>query len=187
MRVRNSMADDPNGTRRHERLEALGDQLRVKIASKFTASTFFAGFAFTIFAGAAVSQWQQAWLSAATPVAIALSAAATLLFVAAVASRRAHNANEVLGRAQSRTKESNPEPRRLANSQRPLGTSAAHAAVLAGVHRCRGALKCAIGWVVTSTSENVRSESCAIHVVPCHSCCTRSGYRLLESCAEACA
>jgi hypothetical protein len=34
-----------------ERLEAIGDQLRAKIASKFAASTFLAGFAATILSG----------------------------------------------------------------------------------------------------------------------------------------
>jgi hypothetical protein len=40
-----------SGTQNNERVEAIGDQLRAKINSKFTASTFLAGFALTILSG----------------------------------------------------------------------------------------------------------------------------------------
>ena len=65
-------------------IEAYGDQLRAKIASKFSASTFLAGFAATILTAlvtAALGEGQQA---AQYPVALAFSAAASILFVQAV-------------------------------------------------------------------------------------------------------
>ena len=69
-------------TDEQERLEAVGDQLRAKIASKFAASTFLAGFAATILAAFLPSLWQQdANVPAHYPRAVAAAMAATVLFV----------------------------------------------------------------------------------------------------------
>lgn len=75
----NDNSDEPTP----ERIEAIGDQLRAKISSKFTTSTFLAGFAFTFLASQVMSVWQQDELSSTTPLAIAFSTAAVLTFVAA--------------------------------------------------------------------------------------------------------
>ena len=68
----------------YERIEAIGDQLRAKIASKFTASTFFAGFGLTILSSQVFTLWQATSLPALFPVAVGFVAAAVVLFVDAI-------------------------------------------------------------------------------------------------------
>jgi len=68
-----------------ERIEAIGEQLRDKITSKFTASTFLAGFALTVLTGQASFLWQAK--DAIPPIfslAVASVAAAFCLFIFAV-------------------------------------------------------------------------------------------------------
>lgn len=68
-----------------ERLEAIGDQLRAKISSKFSASIFLAGFAFTVLAAQVAALWPaQDKLPALFPAALGAVAGATVLFVLAV-------------------------------------------------------------------------------------------------------
>jgi hypothetical protein len=68
-----------------ERTEAVGDQLRAKVASKFAASTFLAGFAATILAAFLPSLWQQdATVPVHYPRALGAAMAATVLFVLGV-------------------------------------------------------------------------------------------------------
>jgi MFS family permease len=71
-------------TQNNERVEVIGDQLRAKITSKFTASTFLAGFALTILSGQVFMLWQSAVLPWLFPLAVGIVAAAVVLFVAAV-------------------------------------------------------------------------------------------------------
>ncbi|MGH8609997.1 MAG: hypothetical protein ACREX9_22085 [Gammaproteobacteria bacterium] len=68
----------------HERVEAIGDQLRAKITSKFTASTFLAGFALTILSGQVFTLWQSTVLPLLFPLAVGAVAAAIILFIDAV-------------------------------------------------------------------------------------------------------
>lgn len=68
----------------HERIEAIGDQLRAKITSKFTASTFLAGFALTILSGQVFMLWQSSVLPLLLPLAVFAVAAAVVLFVDAI-------------------------------------------------------------------------------------------------------
>lgn len=68
----------------NERIEAIGDQLRSKITSKFTASTFLAGFALTILSGQVFTLWQSAVLPFLFPLAVGIVAGAVVLFVDAV-------------------------------------------------------------------------------------------------------
>jgi hypothetical protein len=69
-------------TDEQERLEALGEQLRAKISSKFAASTFLAGFAATILAAVMSPLWQQdSVVSVCFPIAVGLAVAGTGLFV----------------------------------------------------------------------------------------------------------
>jgi hypothetical protein len=68
-----------------ELLETYGDQLRGKISSKFSASTFLAGFAATILTALLTSVWgpeQQAVVQ--YPLALGLATAASILFVQAI-------------------------------------------------------------------------------------------------------
>jgi hypothetical protein len=67
-----------------ERAEAIGEQLRAKIASKFTASTFLGGFALTILAGQVFAIWQTSRLSLLFPQSVAVVVAAVILFFEAV-------------------------------------------------------------------------------------------------------
>lgn len=64
-----------------ERLEAIGEQLRAKISSKFAASTFLAGFAATILSGLVVALWQDSSLPVHFPKALGVTMSATVLFV----------------------------------------------------------------------------------------------------------
>jgi hypothetical protein len=67
---------------RQELLEKYGDQLRAKISSKFSASTFLAGFAATILTTLVTDLWQQdAQMSLQYLLALGLASAATILFV----------------------------------------------------------------------------------------------------------
>jgi hypothetical protein len=59
-----------------QRVEAIGEQLRAKIASKFTASTFFAGFALTVLTGQVFALWQSTKLPALFPAAVGVLTAA---------------------------------------------------------------------------------------------------------------
>jgi hypothetical protein len=72
------------GTQNNERIEAIGDQLRAKITSKFTASTFLAGFALTILSGQVFMLWQSSVLPLLLPLAVGTVAAAVVLFVDAI-------------------------------------------------------------------------------------------------------
>ena len=67
-----------------ERIVAIGDQLRAKITSKFTASTFLGGFALTILSGQVFTLWQSTVLPLLFPLAVGSVAAAVVLFVDAV-------------------------------------------------------------------------------------------------------
>lgn len=71
-------------TQNDERVEAIGDQLRAKITSKFTASTFLAGFALTILSGQVFTLWQSSVLPWLFPLAVGTVAAAAVLFINAV-------------------------------------------------------------------------------------------------------
>jgi hypothetical protein len=71
-------------TQNDERVEAIGDQLRAKITSKFTASTFLAGFALSILSGQVFMLWQSSFLPLLFPLAVGTVAAAVVLFVDAV-------------------------------------------------------------------------------------------------------
>lgn len=72
------------GTQNDERVEAIGDQLRAKITSKFTASTFLAGFALSILSGQVFMLWQATDLPLLFPLSVGVVAAAVVLFVDAV-------------------------------------------------------------------------------------------------------
>jgi hypothetical protein len=72
-------------TDEQERLEAIGDQLRAKISSKFAASTFLAGFAATILAAVVSPLWQQdSVVSVHFPIAVGLAVAGTGLFITSI-------------------------------------------------------------------------------------------------------
>lgn len=73
-----------NRIQNDERVEAMGDQLRAKITSKFTASTFLAGFALTILSGQVFLLWQSTILPLLFPLSVGIVAAAVVLFVEAV-------------------------------------------------------------------------------------------------------
>src|SRR5689334_15786829 len=67
-----------------ERTEALGDQLRAKIAGKFQTATFLAGFGLAVLSIQITTLWQSERLPAALPLSIALMAAAVACYVAAL-------------------------------------------------------------------------------------------------------
>jgi len=69
-----------------ERIEQFGDQLRAKIASKFTASTFLAGFSLTVLTGQIAILWQAdvEVLSPFFSFSVGAVAGAFFLFVVAV-------------------------------------------------------------------------------------------------------
>jgi len=67
-----------------DRVEAIGEQLRAKIASKFTASTFLAGFALTVLSGQVFALWQSSRLPMLFPPAVGAVFGALMLFVAAI-------------------------------------------------------------------------------------------------------
>jgi hypothetical protein len=72
-------------TDEQERLEALGDQLRAKISSKFAASTFLAGFAATILAAVVSPLWQQdTVVSVYFPIAVGFAVVGTGLFITGI-------------------------------------------------------------------------------------------------------
>jgi hypothetical protein len=73
-----------NVPQNHDRVEAIGDQLRAKITSKFTASTFLAGFALTILSGQVFTIWQSTVLPFLFPLAVGIVTAAVVLLVDAV-------------------------------------------------------------------------------------------------------
>ncbi len=68
----------------NDRIEAIGDQLRAKIASKFTASTFLAGFALTILSSQVFLIWQSSVLPLLFPLSVGTIAGAVVLFFYAV-------------------------------------------------------------------------------------------------------
>jgi hypothetical protein len=68
----------------HVRLEAIGDQLRAKITSKFQTSTVLAGFAFTVLGIELTILWQSPLTPGLLPWSIGLSNFAILLYVSAV-------------------------------------------------------------------------------------------------------
>src|SRR5687768_16894779 len=67
-----------------ERAEAIGEQLRAKISSKFTASTFLGGFALTILAAQVFAIWQTNDLSMLFPSSVGMTVAAVILFFEAI-------------------------------------------------------------------------------------------------------
>jgi hypothetical protein len=68
-----------------ERIEQIGEQLRAKITSKFTASTFLAGFALTVLTGQVFTLHQDAKnLSPLYPVSVGAVVAALYLFIYAI-------------------------------------------------------------------------------------------------------
>lgn len=69
-----------------KRIEAIGEQLRAKINSKFQTSTFLAGFAFTVL-GIQISalwQWQAPKIPLLLFISISLLVTATILYISAV-------------------------------------------------------------------------------------------------------
>ena len=69
-------------SQQQELLETYGDQLRSKISSKFSASTFLAGFAGAILTSLLTSLYQKEQVAAPQlSIALALATAATVLFV----------------------------------------------------------------------------------------------------------
>ncbi len=69
-------------TDEQERLEAVGDQLRAKIASKFAASTFLGGFAATILAGLVSNLWEgDRAVPVYFPQALGAAIAGTVFFI----------------------------------------------------------------------------------------------------------
>lgn len=71
---------------KQERIEAIGEQLRAKINSKFQTSTFLAGFAFTVL-GIQISalwQWQAPKIPLLLFISITLLLTATILFIGAI-------------------------------------------------------------------------------------------------------
>jgi hypothetical protein len=71
-------------TDEQERIEAIGEQLRAKITSKFTASTFLAGFALAVLTEQIFALWQADSLPRLFPPAVGAVAGALLLFVTGV-------------------------------------------------------------------------------------------------------
>jgi hypothetical protein len=67
-----------------DRIETIGDQLRAKISSKFTAATFLAGFALTLLGGQVFMLWQAAELPRFFSPAAGVLSAALVLFVSSV-------------------------------------------------------------------------------------------------------
>jgi hypothetical protein len=67
-----------------ELLEKYGDQLRAKISSKFSASTFLAGFAATILTALLTTRWEQDQSALLHTLALGLATAASVLFVHAI-------------------------------------------------------------------------------------------------------
>jgi hypothetical protein len=67
-----------------ERIEAIGEQLRAKIASKFTASSFLAGFGLTVLTGQVFALWQAEQLSPLFPAAVGAVFGAFVLFIEAI-------------------------------------------------------------------------------------------------------
>jgi UDP-N-acetylmuramyl pentapeptide phosphotransferase/UDP-N-acetylglucosamine-1-phosphate transferase len=65
-------------------IDALGEQLRAKITSKFTASTFVGGFALTVVAAQVSLFWQAQTLGRPFEVSVFLSTAACVVFFHAV-------------------------------------------------------------------------------------------------------
>ena len=65
------------------RIEAIGEQLRAKISSKFQTSTFLAGFAFTIL-GIQISELWQSKIPQLLPVSISLMLLAVFLYIGAI-------------------------------------------------------------------------------------------------------
>ena len=71
---------------KQERIEAIGEQLRAKISSKFQTSTFLAGFAFTVL-GIQVSalwQWQPQKIPLLLFISISFLMTAIILYIGAV-------------------------------------------------------------------------------------------------------
>jgi small basic protein len=65
-------------------IEAIGGQLRAKISSKFTASTFLAGFALAVLSTQISTLWQASNLPVLLPVAMSFVVGSFVLFVAAI-------------------------------------------------------------------------------------------------------
>jgi len=66
------------------RTEAVGDQLRAKINSKFQTSTFLAGFALAMLSIQISTMWQSERVPRLLPVSIAVMIASFVLYIAAV-------------------------------------------------------------------------------------------------------
>ena len=69
-----------------ERTEVIGDQLRTKISSKFTASTFLGGFALTLLGGQVFTLWHVTELPRCFAAATGAVSAALVLFALSVVS-----------------------------------------------------------------------------------------------------
>jgi hypothetical protein len=65
------------------RFEAIGEQLRAKITSKFQTTTFLAGFAFAVLGFEVSLLWQSTRLPKCLPLSISLMLAALVLYVGA--------------------------------------------------------------------------------------------------------
>ena len=66
------------------RIEDIGKQLRAKIRSKFQASTFLAGFSFTLLGFQITRLWQPVEIPRLLPVSVALMLLAISLYISAI-------------------------------------------------------------------------------------------------------
>lgn len=67
-----------------ERIEAIGEQLRAKIASKFTASSFLAGFGLAVLTGQVFALWQADQLALLFPASVGAVFGSFVLFIDAI-------------------------------------------------------------------------------------------------------
>ena len=75
----NVSTDEPQA-----RIEAIGDQLRAKISSKFQTSTFLAGFGFAVLTVQLSTFWQSPKFPYLLPTSISFMIASLFLYIAAV-------------------------------------------------------------------------------------------------------
>jgi hypothetical protein len=65
-------------------IEAIGDQLRAKISSKFQVSTFLAGFGLAVLTVQISTFWQSAYFPHFLPVSISITLASIIIYIAAI-------------------------------------------------------------------------------------------------------
>jgi hypothetical protein len=66
------------------RIEAIGEQLRSKISSKFQTSTFLAGFGFTVLTVQVSTFWQSPRFPYLLPTSISILVVSIVIYIAAV-------------------------------------------------------------------------------------------------------